>query len=159
MPARIRASGLGDVEGQLRYRWHRERERSPEFFSYLEAVAPLQKNKQLIGTQTWEYKFGSGVVKGFSFGTMTLRAAAEYSSEESKVELGEFALEYVRRISRRLLVYTGVEGTQDEVEWITEAQWKLRPNVTLKLNNALGITSKATDWAPEVGLVFSIPRG
>ena len=25
----------------------------------------------------------------------------------------------------------------------------------VKINNGLGLTSKATDWAPEVGIVFS----
>jgi len=48
-----------------------------------------------------------------------------------------------------------VEGDQDEVEQITEAQWFLRPNIYLKLNNSFGLTSKATDWAPEVGVMVS----
>jgi len=39
-----------------------------------------------------------------------------------------------------------------------EAQIFLTPNVFVKLNNAVGLTSKAPDWAPEVGLVFSFPR-
>jgi hypothetical protein len=47
------------------------------------------------------------------------------------------------------------EGTQDDLELITEAQVHLRPNVVLKLNNALGLSSKATDWAPEIGVLFS----
>jgi hypothetical protein len=25
----------------------------------------------------------------------------------------------------------------------------------LKVNNAFGVTSKATDWAPEIGIVFA----
>ena len=43
----------------------------------------------------------------------------------------------------------GVEGTQDEVEFISEAQWHISDRVFLKLNNAVGLTSKAADWAPE----------
>jgi hypothetical protein len=27
--------------------------------------------------------------------------------------------------------------------------------MTVTLNNAFGVTSKATDWAPEIGIVFS----
>jgi hypothetical protein len=50
-----------------------------------------------------------------------------------------------------------VEGTQDELELITEAQWHITDRIFVKLNNALGITSKATDWAPEIGIMFSIP--
>jgi hypothetical protein len=43
------------------------------------------------------------------------------------------------------------------VEVIGEAQVFLTPNIFLKLNDAFGATSKATDWAPEVGLMFSFP--
>ena len=52
-------------------------------------------------------------------------------------------------------MFAAVEGSQDEWELITEAQWFLRPNIFLKLNNAVGVTSKATDWAPEIGVMFS----
>lgn len=154
MPAVIEESGLGDVESQLRWRWNRETDRRPELFSYFETVFPLQKNRQLIGTSDWEFKFGTGVVRGFRFGTMTFRAAVEYDGEEGKAALGEYALEYLRRLSPRLQVFAGVEGTEDEVEGITDLQWGLTPTVVLKLNNAFGLTSKATDWAPEVGVMF-----
>jgi len=46
---------------------------------------------------------------------------------------------------------------QDEIELITEAQWHVSDRVFLKLNNAFGITPKATDWAPEIGIMFSFP--
>ena len=156
MPAVLEESGLGDVEGQLRYRWNRETDRAPEVFSYLEVVAPLQKNKVLIGTQDWEFKFGTGFVRGFSFGTMTIRAAMEYDAADQNLALGEVAVEYLRRVNSKLRLYAGVEGTQDEIEGITELQWFLRPNLVVKINNAFGLTSKATDWAPEFGLMFSV---
>lgn len=156
MPAVLEESGLGDVEGQLRFRWNRETERAPEVFSYLETVFPLQKNELLIGTQDWEFKFGSGVVRGFSWGTATVRAAVEYDAADANLALGEVAVEYLRRLNSTFRVYAGVEGTQDEIEGIAELQWFLRPNLFLKINNAFGLTSKATDWAPEFGLVFSI---
>lgn len=156
MPAVLEESGLGDVEGQLRFRWNRETERAPEVFSYFETVFPLQKNKLLIGTQDWEFKFGSGVVRGFSWGTATVRAAVEYDAADANLALGEVAVEYLRRLNSTFRVYAGVEGTQDEIEGIAELQWFLRPNLFLKINNAFGLTSKATDWAPEFGLVFSI---
>jgi hypothetical protein len=50
MPPVVEESGLGDVEGQLRWRWLRETTGRPEFFSYFETVFPLQKDKKLIGT-------------------------------------------------------------------------------------------------------------
>lgn len=154
VPSEIEESGLGDVEGQLRCRWAAENERRPEVFNYFEYVLPLQKDRVLIGTQGWEFKLGTGVVKGFRWGTMTWRVAGEYSVEGSKLGLGEYAVEYLRRLSPTWRVYGGVEGNQDEVELITEAQMHLGGGMFIKLNNSFGLTSKATDWAPEVGLVF-----
>lgn len=84
---------------------------------------------------------------------MTFRAALERT--DGTVEAGEYAVEYLKRLSDRYRIYTGVEGVQDEVEWISELQIRLGSRVTLKLNNAIGVTSKATDWAPEVGILFS----
>ena len=54
-------------------------------------------------------------------------------------------------------MYLGVEGSQDEIELITEGQWHVTDSVFLKLSNAFGITSKATDWAPEIGIIFLFP--
>ena len=155
MPATVEESGLGDVEGQLRWRWNRETDRGPEVFSYFETVFPLQKQKRLIGTQDWEFKLGTGLVRGFAWGTATVRAAVEYDAAEGTAALGEYAVEYLRRLSPSLRLFGGVEGSEDEIELIMEAQWTLRPNVVLKLNSAFGLTSKATDWAPEIGVMFS----
>jgi hypothetical protein len=149
-------AGLGDVEGQLRWRWAAESRSRPEIFSYFETVFPLQKDRKLIGTPAWEFKLGTGVVRGLSWGTLTLRLAAEYDGTEGTIEAGEFAIEYLKRVSRSARVYLGVEGSQDEIEAIPEVQWSVRPNVTLKLNSAFGVTSKATDWAPEIGALVSL---
>lgn len=156
-PDKIEESGSGDVEGQLRLRWLRENESRPEVFSYFEAVSPQQRDKVLIGTPDWEFKFGMGLIRGFSRGTVTLRVTGEYSVEESKLDLGEYAVEYLKRLSPSWRMYLAVEGTQDEVGLITEAQWHITDSIFLKLNNGFGITSKATDWAPEIGCVFSFP--
>jgi hypothetical protein len=156
-PARIEESGTGDVEGQLRVRLARETESRPEIFSYFEAVTPQQEDKVLIGTPDWEFKLGAGVIRGFSWGTMAVRAAVEYTKEEDKYEAGEYAIEYVKRFSPKWRGYLGLEGSEDEVELITEAQWHLSRSMYVKLNNSFGVTSKATDWAPEVGVMFVIP--
>lgn len=158
IPSPLKASGVGDIEGQLRMRLARETSGRPEIFSYLEAVSPRNRYKPLIATPAWEYKLGSGISKGTSIGTFTMRAAVEYNTTDAVIEPGEFALEYVRRVSDRLLVYTGIEGVQDEIAWIGELQVRLTDRAVLKLNNAIGVTSKATDWAPEVGLMFTLPR-
>ncbi len=161
IPDRIHESGLGDIEGQLRARWSRETERRPELFSYFEAVAPSQRDKLLIGTPEWEMKLGAGLAKGFSWGTVTVRAAAEYARDEGerKLEFGEYALEYLKRLSPRWRVYLGVEGEQDEVSLIPEAQWHVTDSIFIRFNSAFGLTSKATDWAPEVGVVFAFGGG
>lgn len=159
LPLRLDESGLGDIEGQIRWRWNRESDRRPEIFSYTEVVLPHNRDKVLIGTPGWEVKFGTGLVRGFSFGTMTVRGAVEYDeASSSHFDGGEYAVEYLRRISPAWRVYAGLEGTQDELSLIGEVQWQAAPNVVVKINNGLGITSKATDWAPEVGVVFSFGR-
>lgn len=154
MPDKLKESGLGDVESQLRWRWTKESEKRPEIFSYYETVFPLQKDRKLIGTQDWELKLGSGLSKGFNWGTMTLRLAGEYVTGENKFELGEYAVEYLKRVSKLFRFYIGVEGTQDEVELITDFQIHIHPNAFIRVNNAFGVTSKATDYAPEVGILF-----
>lgn len=156
LPGSISESGLGDVQTQINWAWMRESAERPEFFSYLEVVYPLSKDKDLIGTKDWEFKFGTGIIRGFSWGTVSFRAAVEYSREEDKGELGEIAAEYLKRLSPFWRLYLGVEAAQDEAELITELQWHLADFAFIKLNNAFGLTSKATDWAPEIGVMFSM---
>ncbi len=158
VPARIEESGLGDVEGQLRWRWRKESDERPELFSYFEAVVPHSKEKVLIGVPGWELKLGTGIIRGFGWGTLTGRLAIQYEeASSSHFDLGEYALEYLKRVSPSWRLYAGIEGNQDELSLITEAQWHITRNVMLKLNNGFGITSKATDWAPEVGILFTLP--
>jgi hypothetical protein len=152
LPSTFKQSGLGDVEAQLRWRYNRESSSRPEVFSYFETTFPFQKTKLLIGTPEWEFKFGTGVIRGFSFGTITARAAV--ANVGGTFEPGEYAVEYLRRLSPRFRVFAAIEGSEDEVEAIGEAQIFLRPNVVLKINNAFGITPKATGWAPEIGVAF-----
>lgn len=158
-PAVIEETGSGDVEGQLRARLMRETDQRPELFGYFEAVSPQQRDKLLIGTPDWELKGGFGLTRGASWGTMTLRAGAEYLLDESTFDLGEYAVEYLKRFSPAWRAYVGFEGAQSELSLVTEAQWHFTDFAFLKLNNSLGLTSKSTDWAPEVGIVFSAPRG
>lgn len=150
----IKESGLGDVESQIRWRWNRETQKSPEFFSYFETVFPSQKDKLLIGTQDWEFKLGSGLLKGFKWGTMTFRLAVEYDAAEDVFEAGEFAVEYLKRVSSFFRFYVGVEGAQDEVEFITDLQFHISKFAFIRVNNSFGVTSKATDYAPELGVLF-----
>ncbi len=157
VPPKLTESGLGDVQTQVNWRWLEENDHRPEAFSYAEVVFPHHKDKVLIGTSDWEIKVGIGVIRGFRWGTLIGRAAVEYSRAEEKAELGEVAIEYVKRVSSLWRFYVGVEAAQDEVELIAEAQVHLGQHAFVKLNNGLGLTSKATDWAPEIGVMFSLP--
>jgi hypothetical protein len=160
LPFNIEESGLGDVEGQLRWRWKRENESRPELFSYFEFVIPHNEEKVLIGTPGLELKFGTGLTRGFRWGTLTVRGAVEYDeASTSPFDLGEYAIEYLKRVSPSWRLYLGIEGSSDELSLITEAQWHVTRNIFVKLNNGLGLTSKATDWTPEVGVVFTFGAG
>jgi hypothetical protein len=156
MPGEVEETGLGDVEAQLRWRFQHERGARPEMFTYFETVFPLQRHRRLIGTRDWEWKLGVGFTRGYRWGTMTFRTAVEFSREENKLETGEYALEYLRRLSPRLRVVGAIEGNQlDEVALITELQWFLSPRMFFKFNNGWGLTANATDIAPEFGLMLA----
>jgi hypothetical protein len=156
MPGKIVESGLGDIDMQVDWMWSRETARRPGFFSYAGLTVPHHTSKPLIGTPELETKAGIGLIRGFGWGTITVRAAIEQSG--STVDFGEYAVEFYKRLSKRFRVYTGIEGSQDELEWIAELQVWLNDSVRFKINNAFGLTSKATDWAPELGLMISFPR-
>ena len=157
MPDTLSESGIGDIETQARFRWLQETESRPEVFNYVEVVFPNEGDLGLIGTADWEFKLGTGVTRGFGWGTLTARVAVEYDRAERKAALGEYAVEYLKRVSPAWRIYLGVEGSDDEVELIPELQWHFSRFAYAKFNNAMGLTSKATDWAPEVGVMFVIP--
>jgi hypothetical protein len=154
LPNRLEESGLGDIEGQVRWRWAEENEHRPEMFSFFEVVFPFQKEKVLLGTQDWEYALGFAAIKGHPWGTLTGRVSLAYS--ESQVEVGEYAVEYLKRLSPTWRFFAAIEGEQtDEIAFIVEGQARLGRHVLLKLNSGFGLTAKAPDVAPEIGLLFS----
>jgi len=154
MPDPLEESGLGDVEGQVRWRWAEENEHRPEMFSYFEVGFPLQRDNVLLGTQDWEYSLGFAAIKGHTWGTITGRISLAYS--ESQIEVGEYAVEYLKRLSPAWRFFAAIEGEQtDEISLIVEGQARLGRHVLLKLNTGLGLTTKAPDVAPEIGLLFS----
>ena len=155
VPARMKKSGLGDTEGQIRWRWNQETATKPSYFTYFETVFPTGKKHSLIGTAHTELKLGTGMVKGLSWGTVTARIAMEYDGAEKAFAPGEVAVEYLKRVSPRVRVFAMVEGTQDEWAAIPEIQLFLSRYAYLKLGSGFAITSKATDFAPEVGIMFS----
>jgi hypothetical protein len=156
IPPKVEESGLGDVEGQIRWRFARETENTPEAFAFFETVFPLQKNKRIIGTSDWEFKLGFGLIREFTWGTMTIRTAGEFIRAERKFEAGEIAIEYLRQLSTDWRIVTSLEVNQlDEVALITEGQWGFAPHATLKFNIGWGLTTNEIDFAPEVGILMS----
>jgi hypothetical protein len=96
------------------------------------------------------------LVKGFNWGTVTVRAAVDYDTAEEVFGIGEYAVEYLKRASDRVRLFAMMEGAEDEVAVIPEIQWHFSRRVFLKANAGFGVTSKATDFAPEVGMMFSM---
>ncbi|MGQ0641500.1 MAG: hypothetical protein ACT4P6_12170 [Gemmatimonadaceae bacterium] len=155
MPAVFKESGLGDVEGQIRWRFRQETARRAEMFTYFETVLPLQKNKRLIGTPAWEYKLGFGMTRGRSNGTWSFRTGIEWDDEDKKFEVGEYAFEYLRRLSAKWKIFAMIEGNQiDEVALVSEVQWHVHPRAYVKIGTGIGLTPNATDFAPEIGGMF-----
>ena len=157
VPNRIRESGVGDTEAQLRWRWLTETAARPEALFFFKTVFPLQRNKKLLGTQDWEFSPGITLTKGFPFGTLSLSGSLFYSTGDRKLELGTYALEYVKRLSPAWRVALAYENDQGEAEIIGEVQYALSKNVVLKINSGFGLTKKAPDVAPEIGVLFSFP--
>lgn len=161
-PARTRQSGVTDLEAQLRARLVRETRGRPEIFGFVELVARSKRGQALIEEAVFDAKPGIGIVRGFGFGTMTIRIAGEWNHAERKPDLGEFAVEYLRRVSPEGHLYLALEGGEggalDEWDVITGVRWRLTPSLDFKFDNALGISSKATDWAPQFGLMLHLAR-
>ena len=157
VPKRIRESGFGDTEAELRWRLLHETDMRPEVLFFFKTVFPLQKNKKLLGTQHWEFVPGIQLTKGFPFGTFSLSGSLIYSTEDHKLDFSTYALEYVKRLSPAWRVALAFESDQGEAQIIGEVQYSLSKNVVLKLNSGFGVTKKAPDVAPEIGVLFTFP--
>ena len=155
MPPRMRESGWGETEANLRWRLMHESDGRPELFTYLNVDIPLQRSRHLIGTADWASEVGVGLVKGFGFGTLTPRIGFAYDGADRKFELGEWAIEYLRRASDHWRWVAALEGASDEVSAIGELQWRLGPHAMVKFNSGFGLTRKAPDIAPEIGVIFT----
>jgi len=154
VPREIRESGLGDTEMQVRWRYAKETETRPEITYIFQTEFPLQKKKKILGTQAWG--FGAGVVltKGYSFGTMSLRGQINHDRGDRETKFGEYAIDYLKKLSPQWTVALTLEGEESELSVIGEAQYALSRNATLKLNLGQGLTKKDRQFAPEIGVLF-----
>lgn len=155
VPARLTESGFAGAEAQLRWMMREETPERRALYSFFEVEFPFQDTKVLIGAQDIEVAAGIGFIRRYSWGTLNGRASIAYDGEEDKFELGEYAIEYLKRINDRWRLVATLEGEDDELALIGEAQLTLRPGIMLKLNSGFGLTEKATDFAPEIGVLFT----
>ena len=107
----------------------------------------------LIGTPDWELKFGFGLTRGLRWGTISARrslgmptAPGSWESTRSSAEARVEPAAALRRSRRQRGRARADHGSQI----------LLTTRIVLKLNNSFGLTSKATDWAPEIGVMFFI---
>jgi hypothetical protein len=70
-------------------------------------------------------------------------------------------LNICRRLSRSARLFLAIEGGEggapDEFDLVSGLQVRIADRVFLKFDNQLGIMSKSTDWAPQLGVMFSFP--
>lgn len=154
LPAQINESGLGDTEAQIRWRYAKETETRPDITFFFETVFPLQKSKKIIGTRDWEFVTGTVLSKGYSFGTLSLRASVAYDRADRQFLGGEYAIDYLKKLSPDWKLALTLEGQSGDLSVIGELQYNLSKNATLKLNSGFGITSKDRALAPEIGVLF-----
>jgi hypothetical protein len=158
LPRRSEASGLTSIETQLRWRMRKEDERRPELWSYLDVVYPTNKRDLLIGTAGVEAELGFGITRGFRWGTLTARASGAYEgASDTKWAVGEYGVEYLKRLSPRWRVLLGINGHETAFTLITDAQWHLHKNVFIRFNQEVGLTPDANDWEPQLGILFTLP--
>lgn len=158
LPSFLKESGLTSFETQVRWRWARENERRPEVWSYVDVVYPINRKKTIIGADGWDIEFGPAVTRGFSWGTVTALASMLYeSASDTHVGAGEYAVEYLKRLSPSWRVFGAIQGAGNEISLITEAQWHLSSRVFIRFNQEIGLTSRATDWEPQLGVLFTLP--
>ena len=159
VPDRIRESGLGEVEAQVRWRWRDESVERPELFSFFEVVFPFQERKLLLGAQDWEAALGLGAIRGYRWGTW--QGASRWPTRPPRAR---WSLANTPSSTSRGPPPSGGLSPPSRARttrWrlIGEAQWTFRRNAVLKLNSGFGLTDKAPDFAPEVGVIFTFGPG
>src|SRR5262245_23364927 len=158
LPAKYETSGLTSFETQLRWRLRQETERRPELWSYLDVVYLTNKSNLLIGTPGVQAELGLGITRGFRWGTLTVRASADYEgASTTHYAVGEYAVEYLKRLGPRWRVFAAFNGEEKALTFITEVQWHVHRNVFVRFNQEIGLTAEADNWEPQVGVVFTLP--
>ncbi|WP_423908994.1 hypothetical protein [Candidatus Spongiihabitans sp.] len=82
------------------------------------------------------------------------RFSIAYDFGESDLELAEYAVEYYKDISSNRRYVVAIEGEDDEIGLIGELQWLVGGNAVVKINTGVGLTNKAADFSPEIGIMW-----
>ena len=163
VPTTYKETGFGDTQIEFNFRLLTETSNRPDVFAYQEFDLPFQKNKHITGKQELQSKSGVGLSKGFSFGTLTSRFAIIWAPQAGTVKIGEYSLEYLKRISPVVRIYSGFEGTNlGELEYFAEVQphFGKRKDSFIRLNDGIGLTNQTLDHLPEIGVLISLfPKG
>lgn len=155
IPNRIQESGFGAVETNIRWRLRRETKDLAEIYVNFEVEYPLQKGKILLGASDWEFSTGIGRVKGYSWGTITSRISIVYDRGEEEMKLGEYAVEYLKKVDDSFRWVSTLEGEDADISLIFETQWHINKNSYWKIGSGFGVTGQAEAFSPEIGLMFS----
>ena len=81
------------------------------------------------------------------------------TTQSVKTRLHRARLFLREKISDHFKLFGMFEGSQDELELIVESQIHVNKNIYFKIGSGFGITPKATDIAPEIGVMFSYRFG
>lgn len=157
-PPQVKQSGLGRVKARLDWRLLTESGSRPAVFTYAQVRVPHDRNDLLTGTPDWVVNAGIGATRGSSWGTVTLRTAVEYDAgSASRIDWGEVALEYLKRISPHLTVLGSLQMIEgDEESFYGQLQWRVNPDFAVQIGSSVALTSQAIDWAPQLGFVIQM---
>jgi hypothetical protein len=157
LPVELKESGLGNVRARLDWRLFNESGRRPEIYTFATLLVPHDKNKALVGTENWLLNLGIGAIRGYRWGTLTLRSSMEFDLSSASVgDWGEVTLEYLKWLSPALSVDAALELLQgDEGSVRAELQWRPAPRVIVKLGGAQALTASGLDWSAQAGVLVT----
>ena len=137
------------------------RDRNQEYQPGTPGLPKDQTLRARYESKEWNLMPGLGVARGLGWGTVTFQTTVEYTRDDHALNLGETAIEYLRRLSPSSRLYSDIEGGEgggpDEWVWTAGLQYRIEDGVVLNLDNGAGLMSKANDWALRIGvqLTFS----
>jgi hypothetical protein len=157
MPSPYKESGIENIDFQLRWRYWKETSKKPELFSNFVLAVPSAGSNKIIGLTGYDFKFASGLIKGFRFGTMIVSSSFQYNTYDSQFDFLGLDIEYVKRLNDKFRVYVGFDGLPipDAFAVSTNLQIFPKPWMFIRLGNSFGIGSSGLiDFNQEIGVAI-----